>query len=438
MRRIVLGALGLLLVVVIILAMRGRAEPVEMTEAAQRVVREYISEDAKTRLDEEYTLAMPVSGTLERIAFKEGDVVEQGQVIARVKPLGLEQRVRGLEALISQTRAQIDGVDVMKPKSEDLELAAKRVRESSDVERISQEERAMAELEFAEAEKEFSRIRSLYGQRAASQAEYDTAERTFKQLGHGRERASLAEQAARVGKEMAVLSSKRIVGTVDDNEYMRKAYLAEIERLEAELAVAKDDLAKAVVHAPVNGPIMEKYVTDERALPVGTPFMKMGDLASIEIECDVLSEEVGRIQVGNAVEIDGKALLGKSIMGSVTRVFPSGFMKISSLGIQQQRVRTIIAFDNTELNLRPGTSVDVKIITAEHPQALAVPERATFRHNGGWAVFTVRSGRAQLTPVTAGLRNDDWAEILSGVKPGDTVIAEPKNHLADGTRVTAY
>ncbi len=438
MKRIVLGAVVMLALVSVALGVRGRAVPVELAQVTAQPVREYISEDATTRLADEYIVAMPVSGTVERIAFKVGDMVAQGQNVARVDPFGLEQQIKGVEALVARARAQIDGVDATKPKSEEIESAAMRVREARDAERIAQEERAMAELEYGEAAQDYTRVRALHEKGAVSQAHYDEAERLFQQLGHNRERAAFAAQAATKGREIAELTAKRVAESVEDNEYLRKVYQAEIERLGAELEVMKKDLRKATVTAPVTGPIIEKYVEDERVLTAGSPLLKIGDLASIEIECDVLSEEVGRVQVGNAVEISGKALQGRTISGRVARIYPTGFKKISSLGIEQQRVRTIIAFDNADVNLRAGTSVEVKTITAEHPDALAVPERATFRYEREWAVFAVRRGRARLTPVTIGLKDDDWAEIIDGLSQGDTVVAEPTNDLEDGARVTGY
>ena len=140
---------------------------------------------------------------------------------------------------------------------------------------------------------------------------------------------------------------------------------------------------------------------------------------------------------GNAVEITGKALEDKTAIGTVTRIFPSGFKKISALGIEQQRVRVLIGFDNGEPGLRPGTSVDVRIITAEHDDVVAVPERAVFRREDGWALFVVHDGRARLTQVETGLRNDDWVEISRGLEAGETIVGTPKNELEDGMQVTA-
>ena len=94
--RVVVGFVVVVVIVLVGLGLRGRATPVELTEVTVRAVREYVSEDAKTRLADEYMLTMPVMGTVERIPFKVGDVVESGQCVVRVDPFGLEQHVRGV------------------------------------------------------------------------------------------------------------------------------------------------------------------------------------------------------------------------------------------------------------------------------------------------------------------------------------------------------
>ncbi|MFO7974662.1 MAG: efflux RND transporter periplasmic adaptor subunit, partial [Candidatus Hydrogenedentota bacterium] len=187
--------------------------------------------------------------------------------------------------------------------------------------------------------------------------------------------------------------------------------------------------------APVDSVLLEKHIEDSRVLQAGTPLMRLGDMTTIEVESDILSEEITRISEGDPVEISGKALGERTIMGEVTRIYPSGFEKISALGIEQQRVKILISFDNSEVHLRPGTSVDIRVITNHHKDVAAVPERATFKNNGDWAVFKVQNGRAKLTPVTIGLKNDEWAEIVEGVQPGDTIITERKNDLEDGVRI---
>lgn len=437
MKRVLVGLIVVAIAVAVVAALRPRPLLVEAAEVTVRSVREYISEDAKTRLADEYLVDMPISGTIERIRLDVGDRVEAGECIALIDPFDLQQQIASLEALVEQARAQISGVDTAKPKTEDLEAARLRVRAGQENEAIARKEIEIARIEFANAKKEFERIRALREQGAVSQAQYDDAERVYLAAQETMRKLEIAQDATRTAREVAELNSHGLAASVDDNEYMRRVYQSEMESRVAQLEILKRDLERTSVNAPVTAVVLEKFVEDRRVLPAGTPLLRLGDLSTIDIECDVLSEEVGRIREGNPVEISGKALRGHTIMGRVKRIYPAGFKKISALGIEQQRVKTLIDFDNEAAQLRPGVSVDVRIITGESPEAVAVPERATFRHGDGWAVFLVGEfGRARLTPVEIGLKNDEWAEIRSGLAPGQRVVAGPQNELRDGARIS--
>ncbi len=410
--------------------------PVEMQEVTKRTVREFIAEDAKTRLDDEFIIAMPISGTLLAPDVEIGDEVETGICVARIDEFPLEQQIKASEALLAQVHAQIEGVDVQKPKEQDLLTGEVRVNEARDNLAIVRKEREIAETNYNEARKELGRIKTLYEQGAVPQSQFDEAKRLHDNMKDTVARLDLTIAATEKMVKVAELSSERLTGSVDDNEFMRESYKADIDRINAQLEAVRTDLAKTQIKSPVDGIVLEKYVEDERVLMSGTPIMKIGDVGSIEIECDILSEEVVDIEKDDPVEITGKALGDRIVMGKVKRVYPSGFMKISALGIEQQRVRTLIEFDNKEAGLRPGTSVDVRVITRESTDTLAVPERSVFRNNNGWAIFTVDGSRARLTPVELGLKNDDWAEVVSGLELGQVIVAEPKNELVDGARIT--
>lgn len=435
-RRIVGAAMALSALGLAVYAMRERPLPVEITQARKLTVREYIAEDAKTRLDTEYIVDMPISGTLERIELKEGDRVEAGACIARVDPFDLHMQLEIMEASVAQAKARITGVDTSKPKPEELESAEVRVRESETAEAISRRDKEIARIARDNAKKEFDRLKALLDEGAVSQSQFDAADRTYKEAEQNLARLGLAESASGRNRQVAELTSKSLVASVDDNEYLRQMYKAEMEGLEAQIAMLKSDLEKTTIVSPISGVVLEKFVEDRRVLAAGTPLLKLGNHDAIEIECDILSEEVGKVKPGDLVEIDGKALQGQTVLGQVKRIYPSGFKKISSLGIEQQRVRTIIAFDNSAVSLRPGTSLDVRIVTGEAVDAVAVPERSTFRSGSGWAVFAVRDGKARLTPVELGLKNDTWAQIMSGLAIGDSIVAEPKNEMRDGARLS--
>jgi HlyD family secretion protein len=124
--------------------------------------------------------------------------------------------------------------------------------------------------------------------------------------------------------------------------------------------------------------------------------------------------------------------------GRVRLVEPSGFLKRSALGIDEQRVNVIIDFACTpeeRANLGDGYRVEARIVVWEADDALKVPAGALHRHGDGPAVFRVVGGKARLTPVCVGRSNGLEAEVLSGLEEGDRVVVYPGDRVADGTSV---
>jgi HlyD family secretion protein len=144
-----------------------------------------------------------------------------------------------------------------------------------------------------------------------------------------------------------------------------------------------------------------------------------------------------QIKVGAPVRIDGWG--GPAIAGKVVRVDPAGFLKVSALGIEEQRVRVTIDFaDPPEAWSRLGHDyrviVHVAIWSAD--DALTVPVSALFRKGDDWAVFSVENGRAHTTVVRIGHRNNRIAEVLAGLSAGTQVVVHPSDRIGDGTRVS--
>lgn len=418
--------------------MRPRPILVALGKPHVQTVREYVAEEAKTRLATEYILSAPVSGTVQRIELEPGDLVEAGQIVAQIDSFPIEKQIAALDARIEQAQAQIIGVDKAKPKPEDLEQASMRAKALADEAQAAARGRDEASTALDEAQKAYVRAEGLLAKGVISQNEFDAAQGRRDMAQAAFARATAAASASQKGVRVGDLNAQRLAGSIDDNEYMRQVYQAEAEALEAQRDVLASDLGKTALRAPVAGPVLEKYLPDTRAVLLGTPLLKIGDLSTLEIESDVLSEEVGRIPEGAKVELLGKALGDAGRMGTVKRIYPAAFMKISALGVEQQRVKVLIGIEPAKDGppLRPGTRLDVHIITREKENALAVPERAAFRRQGQWYVFKVENGIAKLTPVTLGLKNDAVAEIAEGLAADDSIVTEPMNELADGTPVT--
>jgi len=192
----------------------------------------------------------------------------------------------------------------------------------------------------------------------------------------------------------------------------------------------------AQLRAPVTGRILKIIQDSEAVIQPGTPLVDVGDPLDLEVVADLLSTDAVQIQNGAPVRIDGWG--GPPIRGRVVRVDPAGFVKVSALGIEEQRVRTTIDFaDPPEAWSRLGHDyrVIVHVTVWSADDVLSVPVGALFRQGDQWAVFAVKDGRANATVVTIGHRNGRMAEVLSGLSAGDRVVLHPSDRVRKGVSV---
>jgi HlyD family secretion protein len=183
--------------------------------------------------------------------------------------------------------------------------------------------------------------------------------------------------------------------------------------------------------------ILKVIHESEAVVPAGAPLIAIGDLSKLEVIADLLSSDAVRIEPGASVLIDGWG--GPTVRGRVRRVDPSGFVKTSALGIEEQRVRTTIDFvDPPAVWARLGHDYRVYVhVTVWHGDDVAtVPVSALFREGTDWAVFAVRQGKARVVPVEVGQRNNRVAEVISGLKTEDAVVLHPSDRVSDGVAVT--
>jgi HlyD family secretion protein len=125
----------------------------------------------------------------------------------------------------------------------------------------------------------------------------------------------------------------------------------------------------------------------------------------------------------------------KPLRARVRVVEPYGFTKISALGVEEQRVNVIADFVDPPGQLGDGYRVEAKIIIWHSESALTIPVSALFRRGESWAVFVIENGRAKLREIRMGHRGALEAEVLEGLRAGETVIRHPSNDISPGTRV---
>jgi HlyD family secretion protein len=274
-------------------------------------------------------------------------------------------------------------------------------------------DRALAELDYAAAEVE--RYRRLAADEVVSRDALDAAER-------GHRTAREAFQATRFAVETATheLERARAMLMVGDGS--------------AEDGASDDPI---VLRSPIDGVVLSRRRESESVVPAGEPLLEVADVANLEIVSDLLSTDAVQVRRGQPVMIERWGG-GDTLHGTVHRVEPSGFTKISALGVEEQRVNVVVDFTDplrARESLGDAYRVELRIVVWEREDVLKVPTSALFRRGDDWAVFTVEDGQARERIVDVGRRNGLAAEVLSGLEAGEEVIVHPSDAITDGVSV---
>jgi HlyD family secretion protein len=370
-------------------ALWPRPAAVDVATVTRGPMRVTIDEEGETRIRHRFVVSTPVAGRVLRIELEPGDRVTRDRtVVARVRPEApplLDARSRA-EAAAAVGAAK---------------AALGRAR--------AEQGRVRAARELAQTE--LTRARQLVAAGAAPRRDLEARESDAKATDEQLQSAVFA------------------VATAE----------ADLERANARVRPSFSDAARAVVvlDSPIDGVVLKRFRESESVVPAGDALVEVGDPRNLEIVSDLLSTDA--VQIPSAARVLIVQWGGdRDLEARVRRVEPSGFTKVSALGVEEQRVNVIMDFlDPADAWSQLGDAyrVEVRIILWESEHALKVPTSALFRHGADWAVYVVDNGRAHLAPVEIGHRNTQDAEILHGVEEGAIVIAHPSDTLQDGARV---
>lgn len=337
-----------------------------------------ITDDGQTRAVDVFVVSAPVTGYLDRIELDVGDPVARGALITR---------------MTGRPSTPLD------PRSRQELLAAGSAARAGEA-----------------------------GAKAALDQSWRDLQRAEKLAKDGfLPRSQLEAARTRVAADRAALAAAQ----------------AEVRRIEAMLAAPAGGhgSASVAVIAPASGSVLTRITESEGVIAEGTPLVMIGDPDRIEGVVDLLSREAVRVKPGDRVEITqwGGPV---PLIGTVKRIEPFGRLKVSALGIEEQRVNVIIGFAPESLpdaaRLGHGYQFDATFVLWSRGDALRVPIGALFRGTDGeWHAFEIVGGRAIDRKLKIGQINEEWGEVLGGLSEGAQVVVNPSKTLEDGMRVTA-
>jgi HlyD family secretion protein len=374
---------------------------VDIAKVASGPIEVTVDDDGKSHVRHVYTVSAPVAGKVLRISHPMGE---------RGPSLHVGDQVAADATVVALMQPVLPGF--IDARSRDQLEAEVKAADAAIEQQEAEVKRLEAALEFYRTE--FQRAQTLSRTQSISTQAFDK---------------SKYEVAS---NEAALASAK---AQIDFRRAMRASAAARLID-PARVTAAVEPTCCVRVLAPASGRVLRIIQDSEAVVLPGAPLIDIGNPLDLEIVADLLSTDAVQIKVGAPARIDGWG--GSAIRGKVVRVDPAGFLKVSALGIEEQRVRVTIDFaDPPEAWSQLGHDyrVIVHVTTWSAPEALTVPVSALFRRGDDWAVFAVRDGRARTTAVKIGHRNNRFAEVLSGVPLGAQVIVHPSDRVTDGTRI---
>lgn len=387
---LIVSAVTITVVGISIIKGMAEGDPIRSAVVTEGPVRSYVEERARTSLPHIFHITMPLQGRVMPISLEEGDTVEAGDIVIHLEDIDWQDNSRQVKDIVSAVENWVRAVG--------MQVKANQIRQ------------------------DFTKW------------DWEKSEKLVKS-------SAVSERRERDAKRWYLDSTVKI----EESQAMQQMSIAFQSMVGLLPSYVQRNLERTVITSPVSGTILKRHVWNERVMTPGEPLLDIGNLEELEVTADILSESAVRIQPGDKVEIFGETVGNKSLTGSVRLVKPEAFTKISSLGVEEQRVAVKIVFSKGTIDAlrKSGRSIGlqyqvrVRIITDAKKKAFLVPRTALFHGmKQQWQLYRVSNGKALLTDVEVGLMNDYTAEIVSGVQLGETVIIAPESSIGNGHKVT--
>jgi HlyD family secretion protein len=390
-RWIVVITVSAVVLLAIVYGFMPKPVPVDLVKVSRGPFKVTVEEEGRTRVKDRFVVSAPVAGFMRRIQLEVGDRIQKGQSLVELEPLKS---------------------NLLDPRSH---AAAEAAVSSAEASLKVEEEKARAAAADAEyGRKNLERIKKLYEGGYVAKDALEQAETGAKRAGASLLSAEAAVKVARFELDRAHTALRHSA--------------AENTKIQGKIVT---------IQAPVNGSVLKIYRESEGVVQSGEPVIDIGDPEKLEVKVEVLSADAVKIKPRSSVLFErwgGNSTLS----GRVRVVEPAGFTKISSLGVEEQRVLVIVditSSDKGEQSLGDGYRLEASFIIWEGKDILQVPASALFRNQEGWAIFVVKNSRALKREVRVGQRTGLAAEILSGLTEGEEVISHPDNSIEDRIRV---
>lgn len=378
----IIGGIILAAVIAAVAIMGSSGEEVEVVKASRGTFTLMVEETGYVEAANDREVQATAAAQVRNLLVESGDKVMLGQLLIKLSSPELTAETESARSQLARTEAELQAA----------ELSVQSLR-----------------LELKQAENELARKKTLLESGALARAEYEEAQLQVDKL-----RKSISQQEASVSglnKQVASLSTM----------------LDSLEEKAGELQVI----------SPISGTILDLPVKVGQVVAPGTLLAQVGSDNQLEVKAELLSDDLRRVKTGQTTHITAPVLGEQALTGQVSKIYPRAYEKTSALGVIQRRVPVIIAL-NQSTNLQPGYEVRVAIETLRKEGVILLPrESVRLTEDGHYRVLVVNEGHISERSIEIGEKNQQWVEVIKGIKVGETVVRDGSQELKEGSRVKA-
>ena len=422
---IILGVVLVALIAVLAYTRKNQSVGKKVTaeEVSERVIMEKVSASGKVFPVTEVKISSEVSGEIVELYVEEGDSVVANQVLAKIDPDAFQSQVErgaaavnGAKAQLANSRASVENFMAQKEQIEAQLINAKEI---------------------------FNRNKQLQEEGVVSIAESETAESNLRALEANLRAADANIRAAQQSVEAAKYN---------------------VTSTEASLKELRTSLRRTTIYAPVNGIVSLLNVEQgERVVGTiqmtGTELMRIANLNAMEVQVEVSENDIPRVSIGDGVDIEVDAYIGRIFKGTVSQIANSASNAATAVALTTDQVTNFVVTVNIDPNsykdlispgkqypFRPGMSASVEINTEVIEGALSIPIQAVAARE--WEalnegedrpadqdelveiVYVVDADTVRPQEVTTGIQDDTYIQVVSGLTAGQTVVTGPYTEVS--------
>jgi HlyD family secretion protein len=425
-------------------ANRILTEPVQRQNLAIAV-----SANGTVKAERSINVSPKSAGVLKRLLVKEGDVLQQGQIIAYMDDSNLRGQLVQAQAQLAQAQAafqeaingnRIQDIGKARAQLAEAQASLQELINGNRAEDITQTQARLsnAQASLQRAEADFRRNESLYREGAISRSDLDQkrADRDKAQADVWERQQALSLQKKGARPEEIAQARARVQQRQQDLSLLEAGTRSEkIEQSRAQVRSAQGSLMTiqaqiqdTILKAPFSGVVTQKYADPGAFVTPTTAGSTVSGAASNsvialnsfnQIVANLAETNIAQIRLGQRVNITADAYPGKRFSGRVKQIAAQATVQQNVTSFE---VKVELSPD-TQKMLRAGMNVTATFQVGQIPNAMVVPTVAVVREQGNTGVFVVApNGDPTFIGIATGANVNGKTEVKSGLKGTERVL----------------